>query len=486
MTKETLKTFVAVLRVFVGAINKGNAITLHENEISNQVCRGLHKRKEKEIKHTRNMVGFVIKSLKSGRILYEAVDSWADDKLHRAKPLADKRLFGLTDAAIKYVEDHIVLDLPTMSDQFLLDMLRDDQFGVLPPERAAAGATVPAVLVEAVETIKQETVPQKEKETPPMQTNNNVARIVSEVRNIGPVCRDKSPERLLGALLQVSAFDEAAAAVAESIGWDPHTIKPCRDAIKHLNLLGVKQVMQVNLPGVGVHERHKGIFLTPLGRQVAEAGKFEDHVSPEQRWSRYDKKKKSSPLLKNSKKPAPAPTRGNIAVALPDGVVVYCSTATEAMAIRREFAESTAASGTVAEPAEATTAVAVVARPKMLGLYATIGTVLQAFTNSLCSAIVGLEAAENMDTVNVDGVSCALTEVQHVMNGLKSYVNRCVRENKPIDVKLLQDYAAQVELDVERIAEQREISVLADPDKDIGHGRILRGERSIKKTVWTP
>ena len=50
MNNETRKILLAVLRVFVGDVNRGHDSTLHAQEITNQVCRALHRKKEKEKK----------------------------------------------------------------------------------------------------------------------------------------------------------------------------------------------------------------------------------------------------------------------------------------------------------------------------------------------------------------------------------------------------------------------------------------------------
>lgn len=484
MTKETLKIMVATLRVFVAGAQKGNAVTVHAHEVTNQVCRELRRRKEKEKKNTHGFVITALRALKGGRVLFEAEDSWEDDKLNRPKPVEFKRVFGLTDVALEYVARKRRAGESILSESFLIDMMRS--FGLLPRLAPAVSREErPEVLVEAIEEIGASNEEEEVMEKTPAVVNHNAARIASEVKKIGIVTRDKSPERLLGALLQVAAFDADSATVAENIGWDPHTIKPCRDAIQHLNLIGVKQVMTVNLPGVGQHERNRGIFLTSLGRQVAEAGGFEDHINPEQRWSRYTHRKKAGNMLKNSKRPAAA-GGGGISITLPDGSVISNLTVQEAVELQRAFGSAPAAGDAVVAVNGGQAAVAVAAPPKMLSTYRTIGVMLSAVTNAICSTVDKLQTIEDSEAVNIDGVSCSLTEIEHVITGLKHYVNRCLRGEVEFDLKGLQDYAAQMDLDVERIERQREIPVLGDIDKEVGFGRVLRGEKSIKKVVWTP
>lgn len=486
MTKETLKIMVATLRVFVAGAQKGNAVTVHAHEVTNQVCRELHRRKEKEKKNTHGFVVTALRAFKGGRVLFEAEDSWADDKLNRPKTVEFKRVFGLTDVALEYVSRKQREGESVLRESFLMDMMRS--FGLLPKlAPAVAREDRPEALIEAVTEIETNHEEEEVMQNTKVAVNNNAARIASEVRNIGIVTRDKSPARLLGALLQVSAFDADSATVAEVIGWDPHTIKPCRDAIQHLNLIGVKQVMTVNLPGVGPHERSRGIFLTPLGRQVAESGGFEDHIAPEQRWSRYThRKKKNGNMLKNSKRPASASGGGGISITLPDGSVISNLTVQEAVELQRAFGSTPAPADAAVAIGGSQAPVAVAAPPKTLGTYRTIGVMLSAVTNAICSTVEKLQTMENSEAVNIDGVSCSLTEIEHVITGLKHYVNRCLRGEVEFDLKGLQDYAAQMDLDVERIERQREIPVLGDLDKDVGFGRVLRGEKSIKKVVWTP
>ena len=490
MNNETLKKLIAVLRIFVGAVSKGNPITLYEHEILAQVCKDLRIRKEKEIKRNKPLIRTILGNLKGSRILYETlVDNIATDKLNRLQPVEIRRMFGLTDPAVRYIQACISNDLAPTSDKFLIDMLRHDRFGVLPKERQTEPETVPAVPIAEVAEIKQEPTPQMEPTTITTANtmNHNAARIASEVKNIGTVVRDKSPGRLLGALLQVQAFDADSATVAEKIGWDPHTIKPCRDAINHLNLIGVKQVMHVNLPGVGPHERHKGIYLTPLGRLVATAGGFEDHISPEQRWSRYTHRKKTGDMLKNSKKAQPTGNAaGGLTMTLADGSVVNNLTVQEVIELQRAFGVAPASSDAPVSAAESQAAVATAAPPKMLNTYQTIAVLLRSVTAALCSTITDLETRDESEAVNIDGVSLGLTEVGHMLTGFKHYINSCVRGEATLDIKSLQDYAAQMELDLERIEKQREFPVLGDIDAEMGYGRVLRGDKAIKKTVWTP
>lgn len=492
MTNETLKKLLGVLRVFVGAASKGNPVTLYENEILTQVCKDLHIRKEKEIKRNKPLIRTILSNLKTGRILYETVvDNTSTDKLNRLQPIEIRRMFGLTDPAVRYIQARLSNDATPTSEKFLLAMLRHDRFAILPSEPlTTAPEATPATLVEAVEDIKQEITPKMDTtitEAAMTPINHNAARIAAEVRNIGTRVGDKSPERLLGALRQLSAFDGNSAAVATTIGWDPHAIKPCRDAIQHLNLIGVKKLMHVHTSGGQNHRRHKGIFLTPLGRQVAEIGGFEDHIPPDQRWSRSPTGKKNGNMLKNSKKEQKPNEAGGVCIRLSDGSVVSNLTVQEAIEFQRAFG-LTPAAGPVDVPGEpvASTATAVAVKIKTLNDYQTIAALLRAVTTALCTTIADLETRNESEAVNVGGVSLGLTEVGHMLTGFKHYINRCVRGEATLDIKSLQDYAAQMELDLERIEKQREFPVLGDIAADMGYGRVLRSGKAIKKTVWTP
>lgn len=479
MSKDTIKILVAVLRVFVAAVSKGNPIALHEYEIVNQVCRALHKRKEKEIKNTKGMVVFAVRSFKGCKILYEAVDSWADDKLNRPKAAAVKRAFGLTDRAIKYVEDRKILGAPITSDQFLLDMLRDDEFGALPKEKVITHVdAAPAALAAAISEIKQEQPIQTvETEPTPMLANNNAARLASEIKNLPYKSEFFNPGALLGALYDAKAFSPDTAIAAGKIKWPAHRVLRVRDDLVRRGLIAWRDVCDIEFEKRSPAKKHSGIFLTQLGREVAAIGNFE-YESPD---NRPNYRQKRGSMLKGSKKPQKPVDPKSLAMSNEE--ISRVMTALTSVLAARGVEWQPGATET--KPATRSAAVTVVA-PKMVDDYETIAVLLRDFTNTLCRSIAALETLNGSNSVNVDGVSMALTEIHRVIVGFKHHINKCLKGQKTLNVKHLQDYAAQMELDLEHLSEHREIPVLEEIDTDIGVGRVLKGSRAITRSVWTP
>lgn len=472
MSKETVKILIAVLRVFVTSIGKGNLVTLHANEVTNQVCRNLHRRKEKEKKNTHGFVVTALRALKGHKVLFEVVDNWDDDKLKRFKPVDGRKVFGLTDPAVDFATKHKNAGETITTDQFMLTMLQ--YFDVLPAEPKPA-ETVPAVLVEAITEIKE-----SEKEMTLTTVNHNAARIASEIANLESHT-DFTPRRLLGTLRELEAFSADTAALAPTIGWEPHQIQKCRHELMRRDLIAWRKIVPVNFESRDKATRYEGLYLTPLGRAVAEAGDFVNDLPPEKRWTRKTKQKEGS-MLKDSKKPETTPpvsVEGKIVLKLRDGTTLYCSSPKEA-------AEAYAALGSAAGAVESVAdAPAAVQTQTTVGTYKTIAEMLRAVTNAMCSAINGLSTMDGANAVNVDAVSCSLTEIGHLITGFKHYINNCLKTDTDVDVKMLQDYAAQMELDLERFEKRHEFPVLGDVDADTGCGRVLRGSKSIRKTVWT-
>jgi len=193
-------------------------------------------------------------------------------------------------------------------------------------------------------------------------------------------------------------------------------------------------------------------------------------------------------MLKDSKKTDAAATpqvsEGKIVLRFPDGTTLHCTSPKEAAEAYAAFGSSLGVVSGNLNPTETETPAPVMPQIRTVDTNKTIAVMLRAVTTAMCSTIEALATMDDANAVNVDAVSYSLTEIGHVLTGFKHYINRCLRNEIEIDVKMLQDYAAQMELDLERFDKRREFPVLGDADT--GVGRVLRGSKSIRKKVWTP
>lgn len=505
MQEKTLKILVAVLRVFVVAVNRGNPITLHENEVVNQVCRGLHKKKEKEIKNTRKLVVFAIRTLKDARVLYEALDSWSNDKLNWAKPLAEKKFFGLTDPALKYIDEHMLAGVNTQSSQFLVDMLRADEFKILPKTTPAVTVTgivsTPPALIETVAAIKQEqpqveptAVPEK---TTPANANSgasshNVQRLITTVRNESASWTSQStPSDLLGGLYEYYLANEgenANTASAIKLGWPERRRDIYRESVRFLKRHGLVDNLEYRrTPGSNKLQAY-GIKLTDLGLEVADAGEFKDARPLSERIGATpgDAKiaaRKNTPMLKGQKKTdAIAEKEKKELTASPqqiDQLLEKMQKMHEELLALREGREPAAKIVEEEAPPKNETHSAM--------------TTMKLLLTSMVPGLLTTFAALLDDThnrVNADGAYLALTELERVIFGVKAYISQHLPPDPRmsptsyIDVEKMQayarDYCAAIEKSLE-VDRNHPVPIMAE---EIVTKRLLARDAAIKRRPW--
>jgi hypothetical protein len=476
MNREMAKIVYAVLRVFLDAYNRGTGNALHAKEITEQVCKQLQRRKEKEKKNTHGYVVTALKALKNKQVVFEAVDDWGNDKLHTAKPVEGRKIFALTADVVDFLTRGDLMPGYSTGSQRVLNAVLTE-FDVIAPATGAAPIVVPSALVETVSTIQNKAAFAAESQgaMTPMSTmstvtDNNIQRLVAEIRNASRV-GGNTPAQLLGALNAAAAHSIERAVSFSALEFNCNVGAKVRQILIDRGLLAHREEREVNYK----HRPHTpqllGMYLTPLGLQVAEAGGFVDDRKPNEKYHRPSQSKYGrmvrTPALSQPLPASPAENGGDLA------------------ALRAEIAALRAAMTGFAPPPHVETASPRVTPPpvKTIGRYQTIGAIVTATVNAIVSRIEALQTENGSTALNVDAAGLAMVEVDHVVAGLKCYLYSCARGEREFDANFLRDYAAQVELDAEQLDAARRLPVLGTI-ADVGTARVLRGSKAIKRAVW--
>lgn len=484
MQEKTLKILVAVLRVFIGSADRGNPITLHEHEVVSQVCRGMHKRKEKEVKNMRGLIVFAIRSLKGGCVLYEAIDSWSDDKLKRPKSSSEKKLFGLTDKALTYVAEHQIAGVNTQSNQFLLDMLRAEEFEILPKNQIPITVdSAPEALVKTVTAIKQEQkqeiaiVPDRSQPARP-ETAHNVQRLVVTVRNKSKEWLGQStPADLLGGLSeQYFATEGADTAVGSAVklGWPERRRAMYKEAVRFLKSHGLVEDFDTRRDPYTGATRAYGVKLTNLGLEVAVAGEFKDERPQSERkvdapTAAEKLTSTGSPMLKGHKKPDETPAVASDQLA---AVLAQMQKMREEITALRAEREVAAAGALIASSSPP--------EPTYYNDRATMAVVLKGAVAALIQTFSCL-LDDKAQTINATGLYLSLTEFEKAVLGIKGYVSECIRDEAPVDLELLQQYAADYTAAADMLETKSTLPIVAEK---IVTKRSLAGDNAIRRQIW--
>lgn len=499
MQEKTLKILVAVLRVFVGSADRGNTITLHENEIINQVCRGMHKRKEKEIKNMRGMIVFAVRALKGGRILYEAFDSWSDDKLNRPKSISEKKLFGLTDIALKYIEEHMIVGVNTQSNQFLIDMLQSDEFKILPKQPPQITVdSAPAALVETVNAIKQEqkqelmAMPAQNTNEPKQSASHNVQRLITTVRNRTAGWGSQStPADLLGGLYEYYLANEGENANSASmikLGWPEHRRRVYRLAMAFLKSHGlVEDLSMRRTPGTN-KLRPYGIKLTDLGLEVADAGDFKDLRPPSERSNVTANdvttgSRKKNPMLKGQKKPVVETNDTEDAPTSPRQIELMMAQLQEMREENRKMHEEIRALRDARAEVEAESDDNETDYYTYHRQMPTMKILLSTAVTGMVESFAALLDAEH-NCINSDGAYLALTELEKVILGFKAYISECLKNNKLVDIELIRAYAEDYKKAIAKSLETDRAAPVPIMGEKIETKRSLVGDAAINRQTW--
>jgi hypothetical protein len=506
MKKDTFKIFVAIVRAFADYLNKGNDATLRADEIHNFVCRHLRYAKTKDKKMVRGIVMQGLNTLRAKKILYAEVELPENDVLSRPKSVEARTIYGLTHDAFAYLT--VGLKLPKYSvtgEQTITNLL--NRFGIFPDAQQVDTRIIPAVPAPAAAVIPPPVVvedtppvtPSTEAELEPNRFSNNVQRVAAEVRNIR-WRNTHTPAALLGALRAARAFSNDARVYSPGINWDGHKATEAAEQLHARGLLEWAVIAAVKSDYRNTTHKRHGMYLTELGRQVADAGDFVDNRPPE---PHRVKEQKMGDMLKGAKKAAAVPqhaapaaaVEANVtadnpyAVTLRDGSVVRCATPAAALELARQVA---AMADPAATPAPETSATPVaVAEPVriMLSEDQTIARVVAPTSTELFARVKALADAqlptgETAETVNALALYHALTQLAYVIAGLKYVVSQRLDDNAEFDVSNFDDYVAQLQLDMEQLerGQARQLTVYAPVVAKLEKTRKLT--RKIHRKPW--
>jgi hypothetical protein len=461
MNGEVLKIALAVLRIFIDSHNKGNECTLGLEALNNQVCRNMSRSSKKDRQKTRAHMVSALQALTDKRILFMGTEKWSDDPLARPKEKQTKYVYGLTHAALdhitrtsKNVEGH-----SAQSKIALMDLLaafnaikpqNEEQMRIQPP---------PAVLVETISAIveKESDVTTRSTNITVSANNNNVQRLVSEIRGMR-WHNASSPANLLGALRQQTALSAASGVNAPDVQFEPHKLKDAAARLVACGCAAYARTSTVSSDTRNTSLKQSGLYLTDLGLSVAEAGDFQDNRETHQRYVK--KKIKATSMVKNSKKTfavAPQSTNTMMEIRLSNGTIVPCRSAEEAAAFCLAVGgHSTQSAGVpaVETPEEPTT----------LSLDDTIAQIVSPTVQALCQAIATADSTEGApDGLDTVFLCHAITTVHNIVSALKHVVRERLADGQRFSANDIADYGAQVALDMEQLAagKSRKLTLLS-------------------------
>ncbi|NDD53745.1 hypothetical protein EBZ39_07680 [bacterium] len=479
MNKETVKILVAVLRVFVAGANKGYDSALHAAEVTAQVCRDMHRRKEKEKKNTHGYVITALRVLKAKRILFEAIDNWADDKLKRFKPSENKRVFGLTKPALEHLKEiGTVENFSPLGESTLMSVLQ--KFDVI-PARKEASITVPAVLVETVKEIERK---ESQKETTIMpaqnasQTPNNIQRLIATVRNRSETWGGQTgtPADFLGAMFAIYLADgngpeTPISAKKLNFGWNNYAA--CREFLRQNGL--VENFAERENPYGKNKIRAYGLKLTSLGLEVAYEGDFKDE--------RTSSTNKTGPMIKNQKKEQPVENGSE---------TLNAQQLAEMLAEMRQMRDEIDAlrAGKAAQPQPVENVPPPVEYSDMDTISLLLTTAIPGFIGAIKELLNdkyglesgGLKPGGTITAINTRGLYLGLTEIEKTFSGIKGYVSQCLHTGAPVDMELLTRYAEDYIHAADNLKVKKTLPALAD--SRVMTKCVLRKSEAIRHPVW--
>jgi hypothetical protein len=504
MNKETFKTLLAVLRVFVSAVNRGHDSTLHAHEVTNEVCRIFQRRKDSEKKNTHGFVVAALRALKAKQILFEAIDDWSDDRLNRPKAAEHKRTFGLTIPALDYLtSERNSTDYSGKSDALLTNMLA--YFDVIPRQQNP-NTVVPAVLVETVRRIEQKEKVMTEKHTLADTTpaDNNVQRLVATVNNTSDKwLTNSTPRDLLGGLLaleQSGETNENVPASTAKLLWPDSkrtNYVAAREFLRQHNL--IDSFKECKNPHDSNSTRPYGIKLTALGREVAVAGEFKDERPAAERWHTKAKNGgKNATMIKGNKKRMSADATNNTPVHAPSGpisdvdfktMMTQFQTIMTSLSQRVEAAEKaleTADKTGVALPAVQHTAAAkLVEYDEQETMRRVLRDAVKLLTSAFWALIDDPKEMKNNEepatAVNAAGLYLALTEIEKAVHGIKAYVSECMDNETDVDLEMIAKYADDYSRAAEELPTKLTLPIMAT---ELLLRRRLTGDKAVHRTKW--
>jgi hypothetical protein len=505
MNKETFRTLVAVLRVFVDAVNRGNDGTFHANEITQQVCRALQRRKDKEKKNTHGYVITALRAMKAKQILFEAIDEWGDDPLRRPKAVENRRTFGLTKTALDYLtSDNNLRGYSVQSEIVLTSMLAE--FGVIQSAQREF-SYVPPALEKTVRAIEQKEPITATTQTDSMEVtltatneDNNIQRLVATVRNRSADWGSVgTPADLLGGLLaleRAGEINDNIPASAAKLLWPDSRRQNYKDVcnfLKQHNIIAAFE--ERKRPGDAAGARPYGLKLTPLGRAVALAGNFVDTRPASERTHTRAGNAKNKPLMlkrnekhmttNNAETASSGHPRAPISGADYDQLLTSFQTRIDTLERLLATAQQ---NGGALPPAPApvnTPENVMYTEPVTMRVILTraVPAIVATFQDLIGKeASIGAASEKGVTTsINADGLYLALTEITNAINGIKAYVSECMKHDEEVDLSLIEKYAEAYATAADNLTKKHTLPIMGDT---LHIKRFLTGKNKIRRELW--
>jgi hypothetical protein len=514
MNSERLKICLNMLRIFIRLGERGNYLTLHTDEIENSLCRSMCKRSVKDRKYVRDQLLALLNALKDKGVFFLGQDDWSDDRLLRPKKKDKKKVYGLTDRAIKFLDLQKAAGNSCESNDTIKRLLQ--HFDVIdalePPVQEVINQPAKTTAPEIIETEENATMPLRIitdgepfehlsikdffRLTADQRTMISAGVFRSDIENkiVAQVKKASAewptpctPADFLGCLSEfygtVLDYDTAnKVASAVKLGW-PDTKRPqyqaCRDLLVEMHLVRAADTRADGNSPTGL--RSHGLTLTYLGFVVARNFKDERPAGERAGVIRYPNvRSKVGPMNKDKKEQKEMPATG------------INNPQIQAMVARLVKEQVAAALGRpVDEPLTETTTTA--PKTKSLSRYETIGALVKSAIGGFCSALVGLNKpgntpkTEGINATDIDAVFCAITEIERSLSAMKIYIHNCIANHSEPDENKLDDYNALISLQCETLERDRELStIVALNTVKLPNGkRSLTGPFAIKTSVMT-
>lgn len=469
MKPQTVNVIKEIVRFFIGCYNRGNATTANTKSVHAEVCKQLHITRQANRNNHYGVVVEALRVLKSKVVLFETIASKENDLLHEIVTVDNRRIYGLTSAAEKYLTDPPKPgeeSLPLCSDKFITKMLQD--FDVLPRH-----------------TARVEETPDSEEELMP---ENNIQRLVATVRNRSAAWPAKStPADFLGGVYALSLQPGGdTLASAEKLDWPDRPVSrrqnytACRDFLIQQGLLasgGDRKRRQGNREITVLY----GVKLTPLGTEVAIAGNFKDERPASERGEAETPQQptKAGTMLKGHKQQAAEAAPAADTSAETKEMLQTIAALQQRLAALESKHQPELAAAPEAEVAPA--------EPVEYSEKATMSMVLQVAVPAIIESFKQLidqqdEGDEERAThVNVSGLYLTLTELEKTVHGIKAYVSECMAAGTAIDLDLLGRYAESYRTAAENLEEK---STLPKLGERVVTKRFFIGGEAIHHTLW--
>lgn len=524
------KIMFHVLQVFIVGVNKGLDETLCAAEIKTAVCRAARKISPRDKQSTCDITDRVLKQLVKCGVLFRTVLDGQRDRIGHRVHSEIRHLYTLSKDSWNYLKKNTSVSEKTanlkfdfirtllthfnaiQSSQVLLPIMVDKTIAEIKRENTTAQPAVVHAIpaaetpVSHVFTENTRAVPTKievpfisvvgksRDELPDDQLKalQSIERALSRVKSFSASwhvlpANASPPTCLLACLATAEAYDVASATSCEKIDWCYRRYQLAAELLISEKLVATTKRMRV-VKGITIACNYR-LWLTPLGKAVARAGKFTD--------SRPDTEphfnanldphfeEGTTSMLKNSKKQAsgtalPTVSTDFIRVMIGNQVVTVHKDDVPKLALHADQAI-----------AEEEVAPAISAQ-MTLSLDKTLAFVLTDMTTALCKTIADLAVIEIAPGQNADGVHNvhlyhALTKFTDLIISVKHALLECDKNKKPFPASNMPNYGSQVALDMEELAagRSRQVTMLSivQSRPDLPHRNITE-KANLKRVLW--